>query len=150
MRMVQEYLGVALLALLAVTPSMAEQPTINGKPDFSGTWKAESNDSNTWVIEQTEDSISIREMGADKKTNTDIRCSTRGADCNGRVEGDDVKAAFYYNGPALVATMRRGKSVNRVRRTLSDDGQKMSVEMIPLLPAGKPHTIVLVRSDEKK
>jgi hypothetical protein len=46
--------------------------------------------------------------------------------------------------------MRRGKNVNRVRRTLSEDGQKMSVEMIPLLPAGKPHTTVLVRADEKK
>jgi hypothetical protein len=148
--MMRKYLLVAMLALLAVTASVAEQPTINGKPDFSGTWKAESNDSVTWVIEQTEDSISIREMGADKKANTDVRCSTRGADCDGRVDGDLVKAAFYYNGPALVATMRRGKNVNRVRRTLSEDGQKMSVEMIPLLPAGKPHTTVLVRADEKK
>jgi hypothetical protein len=148
--MVRKYLVVAMLALWAVTPSMAEQPTINGKPDFSGTWKAESNNSVTSIIEQTEDSISIREIGANKKANTDVRCGTRGAECNGRVDGDDVKAAFYYNGPSLVATVRRGKSVNRVRRTLSDDGQKMSVEVIPLLPAGNPHTTVLVRADENK
>ena len=148
--MLRTYLVIPMLALLAVTPSIGEQPTINGKPDFSGTWKPESNDAVTRVIEQTEDSISIREMGADKKLNTEVRCGTRGADCDGRVDGENVKAAFYYNGPALVATVRQGNNVNRVRHTLSDDGQKLTVETIPLVPAGKPQTVVLMRADEKK
>ena len=148
--MARKYQIAAMLALLAVTPAMAELPMIEGKPDFSGTWKAESNDSVPCVIEQTADSISIREAGADKKANTELRCGTRGADCSGRVDGQDVKAAFYYNGPALVATVRRGNNVDRVRRTLSDDGQKMTVEVIPLMPAGKPQTTVLMRAEEKK
>jgi hypothetical protein len=146
----RKYQIVGILALLAVTPSMAEQRTINGKPDFSGTWKAESNDSVTWNIEQTADSISIREIGEDKKANTEVRCNTKGADCAGRVDGDEVTVAFYYNGPALVETVRRGSSVDRVRRTISDDGQRMTVEVIPLLPAGKPHTTVLIRAEPKK
>jgi hypothetical protein len=148
--MARKYQMVAILAFLAVTPSMAEQRTINGKPDFSGTWRAESKDSVTLNIEQTADSISIREVGEDKKANTEVRCSTKGADCSGRVDGEEVTVAFYYNGPALVETVRRGSSVDRVRRTMSDDGQKLTVEVIPLVPAGKPHTTVLIRTEPKK
>jgi hypothetical protein len=150
MRMARKYPVLTMLALLAVAPSPAEQRTINGKPDFSGTWKAESNDSVTWKIEQTADSIWIREIGEDKKANTEVRCGTKGADCSGRVDGDEVTVAFYYNGPTLVQTVRRGSSVDRVRRTIADDGQRMTIEVIPLVPAGKPLTTVLIRAEPKK
>ena len=138
--------AVTMLAAALAASATGEQPMINGKPDLSGKWQAESKGSQTWVIEQAPDSVSILELTSADKTQTDVRCGLNGKECSGRVNGEDAKVVFYFNGPMLVQITTQGKNVSKTRRTLSEDGQRITVEYIPLVPEGKPETRVLVRA----
>src|SRR4051812_1655745 len=119
--MLMPRLQIASLILTMALPVLAEQPTINGKPDFSGKWRLETTSDSSqpqWTIEQAPDTIYIRELTGDGKTDTDVRCSVRAKDCSGRVNGHDANVVFYYNGPMLVQFTRMGNKVTKVRRTM--------------------------------
>jgi hypothetical protein len=141
--------ALCMLAVAAV-PLIADQPTINGKPDFSGKWRLESSQessASTSIIEQAPDTISIRELTAEGKAESELRCSVKAKDCSGKVNGRDANLVFYFNGPMLVQFTRMGSKVTKVRRTLSEDGKKMTVEVMPMEPYGKPEKLTLVRAD---
>ena len=140
--------AVTVTAALMLMAANAAQPTIEGKPDFSGTWRMESQDSKSWVIQQEPGSIHIRNAEGSEKEKTDVRCGLMGEECSGRIEGDKAKVVFYYNGPTLVQMTTRGKNVSKIRRTLSDDGNRITVEITPYVPAGDKETLVLVRAGE--
>ena len=141
---------VGALAATFATSASAEQPMIEGKPDLSGAWKVESatagDQSPTWIITQSENKIHIQESIAPGKVITDVECGTKAVDCPARVDGKDATVVFYFNGPMLVQLTRKGKDVTKVRRTLSEDGQKIKMEIFPYVPAGDPRTVVLVRA----
>ena len=89
------------------------------------------------TIEQSGDTLKIRSGAADSEARTEVACNTMGKECNGTVGGDAVTVSYWYNGPALVEMAIEGKNRDRVtetRRRLSDDGQKMIVEIIPMSP----------------
>jgi hypothetical protein len=140
---------VGALAATFVVSGSGEKPTIGGKPNLSGAWQMESStagdQSPTWTITQLQDTIRIKESVADRVT-TDVECSTRAVDCATRVDGKEASVTFYFNGPVLVQFTRKGKDVTKVRRTLSEDGQKLTMEVTPYVPAGDPKTVILVRT----
>jgi hypothetical protein len=141
-------LGVVSLLLLAFAiPAFAAQVSPQlAKPDFTGTWQVEGKTTEEFAIEQTKDTISIRETANSGKAQTEVKCGMKGSECTGRVAGEEAKIVFYFSGPMLVQTTDNGKEVYRTRRTLSDDGRKITEEVVPLVPPGKPETRMLVKA----
>jgi hypothetical protein len=144
-------LGVVSLLLVpwlnvaCALPAFA-QSSVLGKPDFTGTWQVEGKTTEAVAIEQTEDNISIREVTDAGKAQTEVKCGMKGSECTGRVAGEEAKIVFYFSGPMLVQTTDNGKEVYRTRRTLSEDGKKITEEVVPIVPPGKPETRTLVKA----
>jgi hypothetical protein len=111
------------------------------KPNFSGTWRMEPGNSESaplLKIEQNDSELKI--SSAAEKEKTELTCNTVGKECEGTMHGEHVRVSYWYNGPMLVQMVFEGKDNDRVtetRRRLSEDGQKMTVEVIPIVPAGK-------------
>jgi hypothetical protein len=119
------------------------------KPDFSGTWRVEGG-------EGKHSGITIQQSGTDWNmesagtgdSKTQVTCTTMGKQCDGKLSGEDVKVSYWFNGATLIEMAVEGKDrITETRRTLSDDGNKMFVEVISIVPAGRsPEKLVLVRA----
>jgi len=121
------------------------------KPDFSGKWRIETPGSGSAVvlsIDQNDRELRIS-SAPDQKDVTEIVCNTMGKECESLVNGERVRVSYWYNGPMLVEMVFEGKGndpVTETRRTLSEDGQKMLVEIIPIVPSGRSREkLVFVR-----
>ena len=139
---------VVIVSVGLATLLSAEKPMINGKPDFSGAWQAEASGTARWTIEQRPDGIAIREVSLSGKPITEVRCGVDGKECSGRVDGGDAATVFYFNGPMLVQMTTRKDKVTKTRRTLSPDGQRITMEVIPINPPGDTEKVVLVRAGD--
>lgn len=137
-------LSLSLIAtLMFAGMTWADQPA---RPDLNGTWKLEPAQSEihsrvpsamTWQIEQTDDGIHMVELEENKNAG-DWHCGTDGKDCKVKDEGHNVTMSFYYNGPVLVELETEGENITKRRISVSKDGNQMSVEVIHLMPAGRP------------
>ena len=138
---------VSLLAsACALAAYAAQTPDPAAKPNLTGTWQVEGKPAEILVIEHAAEKISIHDAAAtDGKSQTEFKCGVKGAECTGRVGGEEAKLVFYFNGPALVQTTDNGKEVYRVIRKISDDGKKMTEERVPIVPPGAPETRTLVK-----
>jgi hypothetical protein len=121
------------------------------KPDFSGTWQiepagGEKETGATWVIEQHDSDIRIREMDKSGKVQRDVKCGTRGVECEFKLNGGDAKASYYFNGSTLVELLWKGKDVIKTQRTLSPDGTKLTVEVMQMTPPGDPEKMIYVKA----
>lgn len=141
---------------IALILSLISSAAIAGsdKPNFSGNWRMEASKSEAApivTINQNENELRIS-SAPQQKESTDVTCNTMGKQCEATMDGDRVKVSYYYNGPMLVEMVFEGKNNERVtktRRTLSEDGQKMTLEVIPMVPAGKdPYKLVFVRDQQ--
>ena len=141
---------------IALILSLISSAAVAGsdKPNFSGKWRMEA--PNTEVapiltIDQNESELRMS-SAQEQKENTDLACNTMGRECEATVHGERVKVSYYYNGPMLVEMVFEGKNNERVtktRRTLSEDGNKMTVEVIPMVPSGKDlYKLVFVRDQQ--
>lgn len=130
------------LALLALGSAAAAD-----RPELAGTWKLdlahsqpgeEKLQTGTMVIQQTDDAVTITEHqvapdGHEKKS--EVQCNTMGKDCKLK----QGVFSLYYNGPVLVMVQTHGNDLAVKRRlSTSADGSKLNVEVIHLVPAGKP------------
>jgi len=126
-------------------------------PDFSGTWRlspdaAPPDGSVRLTIKQGADELRIRSTEAPADAITEISCNTIGKDCEAKVNGKPAKVSYYFNGSALVEWITEGKKaerVRKVRRTLSPDGAKMTVEIEQISPPDpNRQTVVYVRDQQ--
>jgi hypothetical protein len=139
-----------LLAALASCGTLASAE----RPDFSGKWNLSPEHTSKDVsphltIEQSADELRIRSSEGSGDQVTDISCNTVGKDCEAKVNGSPATVSYYFNGQALVSWVKEGRNADRVRkvrRTLSPDGARMTVEIEQVSPpdSGR-HTIVYVR-----
>jgi hypothetical protein len=127
--------------------------TASERPDFSGKWRMEAHSESVTVlsIDQKEGELRIS-SNLEQKDATDVACNTFGKECEGTLSGQRVRVSYWYNGPTLVEMIFEGKDndrVTKIRRRLSDDGQKMMVEVIPIVPAGRlRQKLVFVRDQQ--
>ena len=131
---------------LAGAAAWADQ---EARPNLSGTWQLDASKSEihsrvapetTWTINQKEDNIHIEEG---KST---LDCTTLGKDCVLKEAGKPAKVSFWYNGPALVEMEtlgHNGESITKKRMKLSGDGSTLTVEVVHIVPDGRPETWVL-------
>jgi hypothetical protein len=121
------------------------------KPDFSGSWRLDGAERQPAAITIQQSGTELNITSADgPESKIEVACTTMGKQCDGRVAGEDVKVSYWFNGPALIEMAIKGKDwVTETRRRLSEDGQKMFVEIIPIVPAGKsPEKLVFVREQQ--
>src|SRR5271165_1677430 len=116
------------------------------RPDLNGIWRLEPAQSEihsrvpsqlTWQIEQSETAIHLIQRLGDK--NDELRCGTDGKDCKVKEEGHPAVISFYYNGPVLVELESQGSNrdtITKKRISISQDGSRLTVELIHVLPAG--------------
>jgi hypothetical protein len=101
------------------------------------------------TIVQNESEIRISDAAATTNNRSVITCNTVGKQCDATLGGEPVKVSYWFNGPALVEMLYLGKDNDKVvktKRSLSEDGQKMIVESIQIVPPGKsPAKAVFVR-----
>jgi hypothetical protein len=121
------------------------------KPDLTGTWVPSAGSSSGLAkieIEQNQDEIKLRELSGDNKPEKEFQCAPTGKECDSK--GRDAKVSLWYNGPALIEMYqaRDGKTVVKTRRKISEDGSTLTVEVMPIVPAGgKTETIVYRRAE---
>jgi hypothetical protein len=121
----------------------------SARPDLNGVWRLEASQSEihsrvpselTWQIEQTDNGIHLIQREGDKNA-SEWRCNTDGKDCKAKDEGRTVVLSFYYNGPVLVELESEGAnrdSITKKRISLSKDGNLITVEVVHLVPQGRP------------
>ena len=119
------------------------------KPDYSGTWRTEGSSTSDAAIQiQLKDKeIHLRDPGNAEE----IVCNTVGKECQIKLEGKPAKVSYYYNGPMLVEWRlegKDGKHVTKIRRKLSEDGRKMTVEIMPINPQGSTREVTYIRIDD--
>ena len=132
--------------------------TAADKPNFSGAWHLDGESQlpdgilTAINIVQNESNLRMSDASAETNNKNVINCTTTGKQCDAMLEGRPVRVSYWYNGPVLVEMLYLGKDNERVvktRRSLSDDGHRMTVEMIQIVPPGKsPAKAVFVR-DQK-
>ncbi|MBL8209848.1 MAG: hypothetical protein JNK87_04020 [Bryobacterales bacterium] len=131
-----------MLLVLGVLPLLVAAD----RPDLSGTWRLEGNDAETLIIAQTDDQVAI---ASKSPAATEVKCGVSGKACDGTIGGEKVSVSYWFNGPMLVEMATGGKRKDRVvktRRSLSSDGQKMEVEVIPIAPVGKSEKLTYVKA----
>jgi hypothetical protein len=128
-----------LLGIAVVAGTLPAQE----RPNFSGKWKAEANAGESVEILQDEDSIRLAVAGQ-----PEIACNTMGKDCDVKLGGKPAKVSFYFNGPMLVEFRTEGERVTKIRRKLSEDGTRLTMEIMPLSPSGKTREVIWIREPE--
>lgn len=115
---------------------------------FTGTWSAPSQSGretpNTWVFEQKGDVLRIAEMNGQQKI-AEFECNTMGRECEIKDEGKKATVSMWFNGPKLVELESRGSDVIKRRFALTQKGDAMDVEIIPISHEGKPETLRFTR-----
>jgi hypothetical protein len=147
--------GAVVLLATALCLPLSSQPSLpDGKPNFSGKWELQTKDGkpatgSAHIIEQNEKEIRIRDAAAESRY--DLKCGTKGTECKARLDGVEAQVTLWYNGPTLVTMAKHGDTVKEIRRTLSTDGQKLTVEILPVVPTGgSSEKLVLVRAGESE
>jgi len=107
-----------------------------------GTWES-TDPALTLALEQNGDAIRITESHADQQPSK-IECNVGGKECQVKDSGRSAKIMLWYNGAKLVEMETRGSEVVKRRFSASDDA--MEIELIPIVPDGKPQVTKLKRA----
>ena len=137
---------VVCAALLLAAPVLADDYADRTK--LAGTWQAESASTgetpSTWTLEEKGDAMHMtRSEGARKLA--DFECNTDGKECSVADSGKQMKVSMWYSGGKLVELETRGSDVVKRRFGISAQEDKLEVEVMPIVPQGKPEKIVCKR-----
>lgn len=151
MRIAGAAVFAAGLCLLAV-PSAAQN---NDKPNFTGKWALDRDKSDlsttkveslVWAIEQAGPDMKFIETAADHKV--EFTCKTTGKECEIASGKEPVKVSMYYNGATLVQFQRsgpNGEHVSKHQWQLSGDRKSLVVDVMYIVPDGKPEKLVFAK-----
>ena len=130
-----------MFVLLPLTAIWGQQKP---QPDYSGTWRLQSDNSVELVLQQKDDTLHVKETKG-SETKADYSCNTLGKECDVKNEGHEVKVSFWFNGPKLVQFETRGSNVVRRRFQLADNGSTLNVELSSIVPEGKDEKLAFAR-----
>jgi hypothetical protein len=115
--------------------------TASDRLKLSGTWhpeRAEGKRAETWVIEKRPETIHIVHTLDDGKK-FDIDCNSIAKECKVKDEdGKNAKVSMWFYDSKLVEMETRGSEVVKRRFVVTGDGDTMQLEVIPVVPDGKP------------
>jgi hypothetical protein len=128
----------AVLALTFAFSSIAFAQT-GSDPNLSGNWVDKSDAAKKIALTEKGDTIKVHETDGDKVI-ADYTCNLSGKQCDIKEDGHSAKVMMYYNGSKLVEITERGSDVTKRRFSLSQDGNTMTMELIPVSPEGNNTT----------
>lgn len=117
------------------------------QPDYSGTWRQQSDSAVQFVVEEKDDSIHVKEWRGTVVT-ADYTCNTLGKECKVKSGGHTTTVSFWFNGPKLVELETRGSTVTRRRFELADSGKTLNIELSPIVPEGKSEILAFARQPQ--
>jgi hypothetical protein len=139
-RSVRYLVGIAGLVL-----GVAASSATDDRDRLTGAWEGKGEAKTVWTIAVKGDSMQITQTENDHKI-AEFECNTLGRECETKQSGKPVKVSMWFNGPKLVVMEVRGSEVLKRRFHATDDGSAMEVELIPIVPQGKPELVHLTRA----
>lgn len=147
-----------LLSVFALAAAVAAD-----HPALGGTWVLDTSHSDTAASKIKSETLSITQQpeavqlaetvvaANGKQTTSEISCNTAGETCKIKDHGE-AEVSFWYNGGTLVMSEMRHGNDWAVKRRLkpSDDGLKLTMEVIYLAPIQKTETLTFSRSQSAK
>jgi hypothetical protein len=130
------------MVALAFSSTLALAGDDADRTKLMGTWQS-PNDGGSWVLADKGDVVHITRLEKNQKV-SDFECNTRGQECDIKDLGKSVKISMWFNGPKLVLMETRGSDV--LKRRFQATGDQLELEVIPIVPAGKPETEHLNRA----
>lgn len=126
---------VLLLAVSAFADDVADRVKL------IGVWESPGNGgkNGVWTISAGVDTLHITYVEGGQKL-ADFECNVAGRDCKAKAFGRDSTISMYFNGPKLVQMETRGAEVLKRMFSVGGDGDSMQVELVPIVPDGKPET----------
>jgi hypothetical protein len=137
-----------LILSIAALGGAAFADTSDDRSKLSGSWQAKDGSGDMWVIEENGDAIRMSNAkGAEKAT--EIECNTVGRECELKRDGKKGTVSIYFNGPKLVELETRGSEVVKRRFAVTQNGDTLEVEVIPVVPDGNPKKLDYVRAPNR-
>jgi hypothetical protein len=138
---------LVILFALAIVPALAlVADDSSDRANLAGTWQltggSDKDAGAVWTLEAKGDSIRIAQSLNNQEVSS-FECKVGGPECPIKDAGRNAKVSLWFNGPKLVQMETRGSEV--VKRLYSASGDTLSVELIPIVPDGKPQTLTLKR-----
>lgn len=131
------------LGALVVTAGWAFGTDTSARISLAGTWQLQgsSNESGRWTIEDKgNDVFKLTQTRGDQKI-TEFECTTTGHECEVKESGKPVKISMWFNGGKLVQLETKGRDVIKRGFSVAEPGNILEVEVIPIVPEGKPEKI---------
>ena len=137
-----KYLGIVGIVL-----GVAAHAQTADREKLIGSWTNQSSGESrsVWTLAESGDSMRITQTESDR-TVVELACNTLGRECEIKQAGKPVKVSMWFNGPKLVVMEVRGSDVLKRRFQAANDGSTMEMEVIPIVPQGKPEVIRLTRT----
>jgi hypothetical protein len=110
-----------------------------------GSWAAAAGSADTWTLAANGDKFHITHTENDRKL-SEWECNAAGRECATKEAGKPVKVSMWFNGSKLVVMETRGTEVLKRRFHASGDGNTLELELIPIVPQGKPELVRLARA----
>ena len=138
--------AIVLTALLLSAAAFAEDDADRAK--LGGTWQVETpaagQTAAVWTLEEKGDSMHVTHSeGA--RTLADFECNTTGKECETKDSGKQAKVSMWFSGAKLVQLETRGSDVVKRRFSVTGQGDRMELEVIPVVPTGDTEKIVFKR-----
>jgi hypothetical protein len=106
-----------------------------------GVWESPGNGgkNGVWTISAGVDTLHLAYAEGGQKL-ADFECNLVGRDCKAKAFGHDSTISMYFNGPKLVQMETRGAEVLKRLFSVVGDGDSLQVDLVPIVPDGKPET----------
>jgi len=131
-------LAIVLLAGTACGEDIA------ARAKLMGGWRlteADGKNADTWTIEDKGAGVlRVSNSQGDGKV-SQFECNTTGRECSMKDSGKSAKVSLWFNGDKLVELETRGREVLKRRFAIGEQADVLDVEVIPVVPEGKPEIL---------
>jgi len=129
---------IVLAALLVTVTTWADDRADRAR--LSGRWQTESD---VWSLDNKGDAMHVTHSNG-SQTIAEFECNTLGSECEVKDSGKSAKVSLWYSGPKLVVLETKGSEVVK-RRFSAPQPDMLDMEVIRVVPEGKPETLHLKR-----
>jgi len=139
--------AVSFAILLFATSAVGDDGSARAK--LIGRWKPQESaakEAGVWTLEaKNGDILRVTHSLGDQKL-SELECSTTGRECEIKDSGKTAKVSMWFNGAKLVELETKGREVVKRRFAVAKQGDTLEVEIIPIVPEGRPETLRFART----
>jgi hypothetical protein len=139
------HLTVVLMLSLGAAAFADDQ---SDRQKLIGSWElqgaAENSSASSWTFSTAGNSIRVTQLDGNNKI-AEFACGTEGSSCEIKTAGKKAIVSLWFNGARLVELESKGSEVIKRRFMILPKGDVMEMEVIPIVPGGKPETFQFKR-----